>query len=100
MKTRVKGPDREAAETAALRGLGFLAGDPERLGRFLSLTGMGPAELRAGARDPAMLAGVLEYLLGDETLLLVFTSEAGIAPESIAQCHHVLTRNGAAGGSA
>ena len=28
MKTRVKGPDREAAETAALRGLGFLAGDP------------------------------------------------------------------------
>lgn len=78
------------AETLALRVLTFLAADGERLGRFLSLTGIGPAELRRNAGDSAMLAGVLEYLLQDETLLLVFASQAGVQPEAIPAAHSAL----------
>ncbi len=78
------------AETLALRALSFLATDGERLGRFLSLTGIGPAELRRTAGDRAMLAGVLEYLLQDETLLLVFATEAGVQPEAIPAAHRIL----------
>jgi len=79
--------DADYAETLALQALGFLADDPERLGRFLVLTGMGPAELRERAQTPQVLLAVLEHLMQDEGLLLVFAASSGIAPETIAPAH-------------
>jgi Protein of unknown function (DUF3572) len=73
----------EEAETIALEALSFLAEDTARLARFLSMTGLGLADLRAGADNPCVLASVLGHLMEDESLLLVFSSSAGIAPESI-----------------
>ena len=35
---------QEAAEELAIQALTFIAGDSERLGRFLAITGIGPAE--------------------------------------------------------
>jgi len=64
-----------AAEALALHALAFLAEDPERLGRFLALTGIGPADLKARAGEPEFLGGVLDHLLGDERLLLAFSKE-------------------------
>jgi hypothetical protein len=74
----------EAAEAIALQGLAFLAEEPQRLQRFVMVTGLDPAELRARADTPEFLAAVLEHLAGDESLLLVFTAGHGIAPEAIA----------------
>ena len=68
----------------ALQGLTFLAGDGPRLGRFLSLTGIGPEELRSWAGTPRLQAAVLEHLLADESLLLVYASETGANPERVA----------------
>lgn len=73
---------REAAETVALQALGWLAAEPDRLARFLALTGTGPEDLRARAGEPAFLAAVLDHLLADERLLLAFAAEAGLAPEA------------------
>ena len=75
---------REAAEAIALQGLAFLAEDAERLRRFVMVTGLDPGELRARAETAELLSAVLDYLAGDESLLLVFTSSRGIAPQSIA----------------
>lgn len=83
-------PSRDEAETLAIRGLGFLARDADRLGRFLTLTGIGPSELRAKAGDPGLLAAVLEHLLSDETLLLVFATEDAVPPAAIAAAHRAL----------
>ncbi|MCK5549327.1 MAG: DUF3572 family protein, partial [Hyphomicrobiaceae bacterium] len=41
--------DLDTAETIAISALAFLAGDEQRLGRFLALTGIGPPELKAQA---------------------------------------------------
>lgn len=82
--------DLEAAETIAIAGLAFLAEDATRLGRFLAVTGVGPDDLRANARAPRMLLAIVEYLLGDESLLLVFTTSAGIAPEAIIPAYDLL----------
>ena len=76
--------DREAAEAIALQGLAFLAEEPQRLQRFVTVTGLDPAELRARADTPELLWAVLEHLAGDESLLLVFAASRGIAPEAIA----------------
>ena len=51
------------------RLLAFIAADPERLGRFLAATGIGPADIRAAAREPLFLAGVLDHLANNETEL-------------------------------
>jgi hypothetical protein len=69
--------NRNAAEMLAVEALTFLASDAERLGRFLALTGISPAEIRTVARDPGFLAAVLEHLASDEKLLIAFADQAG-----------------------
>jgi hypothetical protein len=95
MKRPKAGLDLDEAETIAIAGLAFLAEDARRLGRFLALTGVGPEELRENAHTPRMLLAVVEYLLGDESLLLVFTTSAGIAPERVVPAYDLLAREAA-----
>lgn len=78
------------AEDIAVRGLAFLAGEPESLGRFLALSGIGPADLRAAAAEPGFLLGVLEFFMEDEALLLAFSTQAGIRPTMIAAARYAL----------
>ncbi len=81
-----------AAEALAIQALAFLGEDPGRLGRFLAATGIGPEDLRAAAAEPQFLAGILEYVVGDEPLLLEFASHAGIDPEDITRACAALGR--------
>ena len=80
----------EAAEHLAIRALSFLATQPEALGRFLALAGIGPAMLRQAAADPAFLVGVLDYFLSDEPALVAFAADAGIRPTEIAIARRAL----------
>jgi hypothetical protein len=82
--------DREAAEALAIQALNFLATEPERLSRFLSLTGIAPDSLRAAAAESDFLAGVLTHLGEDEALLIAFAAEAGVKPGVIDRARHVL----------
>lgn len=80
LKTSQSAPD---AEVIALNCLGFLAEDGERLGRFLALSGISPQSLRAQASEPSFLAGVLDYLLSDEKLLVAFSEMQDLKPEAV-----------------
>ncbi len=77
--------DQDGAETIGLQALGFLAADNNRIAKFLGLTGIDPSVLAAQAKSPSMLLAVLEHLAQDESVLLVFTSAYGLAPEAIAE---------------
>ena len=81
MKTGRSGQDPEVVGLAAL---GFLAGEPERLVRFLGLTGMEVDDLRERAGSPELLGGVLEYLLADESLLFLFAEAEALHPADVA----------------
>lgn len=76
-------PPAADPEMLAIAALSFLAEEPERLARFLDLTGLSPATLRQAASDPRFLASVLDYLAADESLLLAFAANAQVAPESV-----------------
>ncbi|MGI8525597.1 MAG: DUF3572 domain-containing protein [Pseudolabrys sp.] len=80
----------EAAETLAIQALNYIAADAERLGRFLALTGIGPGEIRAAAREPGFLAGVLEHVAGHEKMLVEFAAETGIDPAEVGKARVVL----------
>ena len=79
-----KSAARENADEVAVAALSFLAADPERLSRFLSLSGLDVAHLRQAAALEGFLAGVMAHLAGDEALLLEFSAASGRAPEQIA----------------
>jgi hypothetical protein len=81
---------REAAEALAVQAFTFLADDPDRLGRFLAMTGVGPERIRAAAAEPGFLAGVLDHVVADEALLLTFAAHAGIDPPVVARARAVL----------
>jgi hypothetical protein len=81
---------REDAESLAVQALSFLASDPERLGRFLAVTGIGPESIRAAAATPGFLEGILEYLIANEQLLLDFTAEHGFDPALIVKARDAL----------
>jgi hypothetical protein len=92
MKRDAGGGKIDAAQTEALAiaALSFIAAEPERLGRFLALSGLGPQSLRTAARQPDFLAGVLEHVLGDENLLLAFAQHAEIDPREVARAQRAL----------
>lgn len=78
------------AEVTALKALRFLAAEPERLQRFMDLSGMGIQAIRESASDGAFLGGLLDYLLADQTLLLLFAEAEQIPPDRIARIRRQL----------
>ena len=84
------GITRESAEKLAIQALSYLAGEPERLGAFLSLTGIGPGEIRKAATDPSFLAGLLDYVTSDEPLLLAVAEHAGVSPQRVERARAAL----------
>jgi len=90
MRHPVQQAPADAAQLLAIRGLTFVAEDADRLGRFLALSGVGPADIRARAADPAFLGGVLDYLLGDDALVVAFAEWARVAPETVARARRLM----------
>ncbi len=89
--SRQKGPvARQDGEDLGLAALVYLAAEPDRLQRFLGLSGLGPDNLRAAAADPGFLASVLDYILGDEPLLIGLATEQGLPPERIAAARRAM----------
>jgi hypothetical protein len=78
------------AESLAIQALAFIAGDGERIGPFLAATGIGPDMIRAAAGEPEFLAGVLEYIAGNDTLLVAFATASDINPFDIPVARDVL----------
>jgi Protein of unknown function (DUF3572) len=74
----------------AIQALAFIAKEPERLGLFVSTSGLAPDRIRDAAREPDLLVGVLEHMLSDENLLIAFAGSAGINPAEIAQARDAL----------
>lgn len=84
----------EEAESIGLAALVFLTEDAGRLQRFLADTGLTPDALRASAGTPEGLAAVLDHLLADESLLMVFTAGSGIDPAAVAPARETLAGGG------
>lgn len=80
----------ETAEILALEALGWLAGQPDGIARFLTVSGLEAADLRQAAGDRDLLGSVLDFLLTNEPLLLEFCQDASISPKRIHVARHHL----------
>jgi len=59
---------------------------------FLAATGLEPGHIRTAAQEEGFFAGVLEHMLGDESLLVAFADSAGIDPAEIVRARAALGR--------
>jgi hypothetical protein len=84
------------AEKLAIDALMFIAAEPGLLSQFAAATGHTPATMRAEIASAEFLAGVLDFLMGDESLLLVFASHQGISPPDIMAARQALAPDDAA----
>lgn len=86
-------PDTNAdASALALRALAWTLGDDARARRLLDTTGLEPAELRARAGEPAVLAAVLGFLEGHEPDLVACADAIGARPEELVTARADLER--------
>lgn len=69
------------APVLALQALAHVAGDPDLGPRFLALSGLDAAGLRAGANDPAVLAALIDFLAVRETDLVATADAIGTKPD-------------------
>lgn len=81
---------KEQAEAIGVAGLSYLAAEPERIGRFLAVTGLGPENIRAAAKEPSFLPALLDYLLANEQELVAFAAEMDLEPGSIIAARNLL----------
>ena len=73
-----------------MAALSFLAADPDRIGGFLAETGIGPEDIRSAASNPGFLAGILDYLIGNEAELVAFAAEQQMDPVAIVAARDLL----------
>lgn len=76
----------ELGQTALI----WLSNEPEALGAFLGASGIAPDEVRLRAAEPEFLGFVLDFLLGDEPMLLAFCRDTGVAPTWPASARAIL----------
>ncbi|MFS4438570.1 DUF3572 domain-containing protein [Paracoccaceae bacterium GXU_MW_L88] len=81
---------QETAVSFAQDYILWLIQQEDRLAGFMNGTGNSVTELRAGAGDPAFLAGLLDWLLTDEAQILDFAQETQIPPERVLEARAAL----------
>ncbi len=73
------------ASILALQALSWIVSDESRASRFLALTGIDPADLRARAGDPSFLTQVLVHLESYEPDLLACADALDVPPAALVQ---------------
>jgi hypothetical protein len=81
---RLKVPSApQAASDIALKYIGYLAAEPEKLWAFCNQAGLDADSLKQRLGEEAFQAFVLDQLLQDESELLVFAASAEIPPDAV-----------------
>ena len=83
-----RGADPEAV---AISAFDRLVAEPDRLGRFMALSGLGPDSIRDAARSPGFLAAILDHVCSDEALLIAIAGELDIEPAALARARGQLS---------
>lgn len=85
-----RNPAETSAETLALQCLAWLVGHEELRDVFMGATGAGEDDLRNGARDPAFLGAVLDFVMMNDAWVLEFCTQAHLSGEALMQARTAL----------
>jgi hypothetical protein len=80
----------DEAQILALKALGFIVNSEETLRRFMALSGVDGATLRARAAEPEMHVAILDFFLANEGFLVDFCDTASVDAKTVHQARYVL----------
>ena len=83
----------EQAEILAIQVLGYLASAEEELQRLMMATGMDTEALKQVAQSRDRMAGLLDYICQDESILLGFCEATNIHPDEPLRALHALQKS-------
>ena len=92
-RTRKTRQQQAGAQALAIAAFAFLTAEPARFARFLDVTGLAVNSIRAAAREPGFLAGVLDHLAAEEPMLLKFAAQQEIDPTDVIAARDVLAHS-------
>lgn len=75
--------NREKSEIIALQALTYIAAQEKTMSWMLTETGMDPRTLAQSAQNPEILAGVMDFLLMHEDILVDFCTSEKLDPTRI-----------------
>ncbi len=81
---------QDQAEILAFKAIEWLAMHDTYMTRFMALSGLSPGDIMGRSDDKDMLAGIINFLLSDETMLLAFCDDHALDPALPAQAQHRL----------
>jgi hypothetical protein len=81
---------RNAAETVALKALGWLVANEDLLPVFLGATGASEADMRRAAGDPEFLGSVLDFIMMDDAWVIAFCDAHTLPYERLAEARQAL----------
>jgi hypothetical protein len=84
------GYTQETAETLGLQALSWLAGNEELLLVFQGSSGVSVDNFREGARDPAFLGSVLDFIMMDDAWVVQCCDAIGVNYNSLMQARQAL----------
>ena len=79
-----------AAQEIATTALAHIAGEDDRMSRFLALTGLAPEDMRAASQNPGFFIAVLDYFMNYEPDLLEFAEKSKIDPQLVVDARQIL----------
>ena len=85
-----QGETNADSQALALHALGWTLSDEKRAERLLALTGLTPADLRAGVGDPHLLAAILRFLEAHEPDLLACAAALNVEPTQLVEARRRL----------
>jgi len=80
----------DQAHTIALQGLAYVMSEEVLALQFMELTGFNTTDIRDNAGAPEVLEAVLSVLAQDDSTLLTFATNAGLAPERVMEAYGVI----------
>lgn len=78
-------------EAVAIAVFDRLVAEPERLGRFMALSGLSPDSIRGAAGSAGFLPAVLDHVCSDEALLIEIAGELEVDPGAVARARAELS---------
>ena len=85
---------QEYAETISLRVLAWLVGNDTLCPVFLGASGASEADMRAGARDPAFLGAVLDFVMMDDAWVVECCDAEGLGYTELREARQALPGGG------
>ncbi|WP_169568620.1 DUF3572 domain-containing protein [Sneathiella limimaris] len=81
--------NQELADIISFQAITYLLSDEKRISWLLGETGLDTNELKNNPGNPEILAGILDFLMNHENLLLEFCEQFDVDPTSFQKIRHL-----------